>query len=307
MMFVILFVAIGSGIRPAHASHVYWVTSAAGGGELQRARATDGGDVTTITTTGVNVPHDITVDAAGELIFFIDDGDNNIYRLNSDGTDQSIIISASLANPKGLALDEVSATPMIYFSDTDTHKIKRAEFDGTNVVTVVDPGVDSGFGLALDVPNDFLYWTYASAGKVQRSALDGSGVTDLFTELGSANGLAIDLANQHLYWTDAPNGLIQRANADGTGSVTTILSGLTTPEWLELDTVHEQIYFTDNGTGELRRVDFDGNNLTTLVSGQGDIRGLAFAIPEPSTLTLTGLGLLSLLGCGRRRRRQESA
>ncbi|MCP4858390.1 MAG: hypothetical protein GY903_28265, partial [Fuerstiella sp.] len=88
----------------------------------------------------------------------------------------------------------------------------------------------------------FIYFGGMGTGKIQRSDLDGSGVTDIVTgdPWIDPRGIALDLGNSHIYWTDWQK--IQRSDLDGSG-VTDIVTGLDDPSGIALDLSNSHIYW----------------------------------------------------------------
>ena len=79
----------------------------------------------------------------------------------------------------------------------------------------------------------------------------------------------------YLYWTDRTGGLVQRSDIDGS-NVTTIVSGISTPEAMTYDSVNNKIYWLERGTGTIFRADIDGSNSETVISSLGaGLRNLA--------------------------------
>lgn len=122
----------------------------------------------------------------------------------------------------------------------------------------------------------FLYWTEDGSGKIERSNLDGSHVTDIVTGLNHPAGIAIDATNGKLYWTTHEggngSGTLQRANLDGSGRQT-VLSALGAPEGVAIDPTAGFAYYTDRSDAPLspndrgiHRVNLDGTGKTLLLS-----------------------------------------
>ena len=91
-----------------------------------------------------------------------------------------------------------------------------------------DAGLVNPQGIA--VGGGMLYWTDRRTDKIQRAALDGSGVEDLVTAgLSNPQGIVLDADGGKLYWTDWGTNKIQRANLDGTEVEDVVSSGLLDP------------------------------------------------------------------------------
>ena len=90
----------------------------------------------------------------------------------------------------------------------------------TNITDLVDQDDGLIFPLGLTTHNDQIYWV--DNGKIQRSDLDGSGVTDLVGGLETPIGLTIH--NDQIYWTDDGSAKIQRSDLDGS-PITNLVTG----------------------------------------------------------------------------------
>jgi len=74
----------------------------------------------------------------------------------------------------------------------------------------------------------------AVSGTIQRSNLDGTGMTTLIDDLVFPQPLSATA--DYLYWTDQDTRKIQRANLDGSGLTDIIITGLTKPVGLAVVT-----------------------------------------------------------------------
>jgi Domain of unknown function (DUF5050)/Low-density lipoprotein receptor repeat class B len=139
-------------------------------------------------------------------------------------------------------------------------------------------------GGASQARSQFMYWSDAGGGDIQRANLDGSGQVTLVSGLFRPIGPTLDLAGGQMYWADTGAGDIQRANLDGSGQ-TTLVSGLPPADSdgpsaypPALGLARGQMYWTDgtnSGPGVLRRANLDGSEQTILVTGLSAGRGVA--------------------------------
>ncbi|MBJ7287777.1 hypothetical protein [Williamsia sp.] len=148
--------------------------------------------------------------------------------------------------------------------------LRSARVDGTDVTTVVADG-DITTGKQLAIADGFLYWGDREGGRVSRSRLDGSDLTDLVvTKRDPVTGLvaiddqcvgvAVDAAAGLLYWTqkgpskgdagrifragiDIPDGETAESRTD----IETLWSGLPEPIDLWIDTASDTLFWTDRG------------------------------------------------------------
>src|SRR5205085_1488982 len=112
-----------------------------------------------------------------------------------------------------------------------------------------------------------IYWTDRVALKIQRSNLDGTGVTDLLTFSGPADprGIGLDLAGGQMYWADASLGRIRRATLTGAG-VTDLVTGLGAPSGLALDLTGGKLYWAEENGNRIVRANLDGTNVEPIVT-----------------------------------------
>jgi DNA-binding beta-propeller fold protein YncE len=116
-----------------------------------------------------------------------------------------------------------------------------------------------------------LYWTEADSGCIKRSNLDGTGVTELITNLDFPFGICIDAVHGEIYWAGGSNGngVIQRANLNGSQVETLVSSGLGCPSAIVLDQVHNKILWSDFNKQRLQRANLDGTGVENILTGLG--------------------------------------
>ena len=122
-----------------------------------------------------------------------------------------------------------------------------------------------------------MYWTDATAAKIQRSSLDGTSIEDLInTGLINPGGLALDVINFKMCWTDTGNDKIQRANLDSTGAEDLVTpAGPTSLRGIALDISAGKMYWVDAGTDKVHRANLDGTVVEDLVTGLSAPNGIA--------------------------------
>ena len=174
--------------------------------------------------------------AFGESLFWTIQGDSNIYRSQLDGSDQEVFMT--FGHP-----DEVPT------------------------------------GLAVDYANGYLYSAVASpgSGKILRTklgALEQPEVVATTSHKGVA-GLALDIQGGYVYWTAPTDGVIERASLNG-GAVTTILTGLGSPNGICVDNQNHKLVWSESSTGIIRRSNLNGTSIeASLFSGLSSPQGLA--------------------------------
>jgi sugar lactone lactonase YvrE len=302
--------------QSAVADFIYFGSAAAAGrGSIKRSNL-DGSDVITL-VGGLTQPDQIALDLVNGHIYWVDGVTQLLQRSNLDGSSLVNIIATGLHTPSGLALDLVNGH--LFWSDAGTGRIERSNLDGSGRLTILAsslalPLVDLQH-LAVDSDAGKLYWATRTGRRIGRVDLDGSDSEALINaggggfEFEGPTGIALDLISDQLYATDTntSNPRILRANLDGSG-ITNIGTGIT-GHGLTLDPFAEQIYFTR--FNRISRVDYDGSGITDLLtlSPFDATTGIALqlsttsVVPEPTSLTLAGLGAVSLILVRRMRRR----
>ena len=145
-----------------------------------------------------------------------------------------------------------------------------------------------------------MYWTDATANKIQRANLDGSNVETLVTRatgLADPRGIALDVGSGKVYWTNLgtynanirTGEKIQRANLDGSNVETLVTTGAGVSQSIALDVGSGKMYWTDLGTynlsarryedGKIQRANLDGSNVETLITtGLSEPSGIALDV-----------------------------
>jgi len=233
--------------------------------------------------------------------------DGSIERADFDGRNiTSIIRPGGTFTPKQLQLDEKNRK--LYWCDREGMRVMRANLDGSNIETLVDssegdsrPGKDAKkwcVGIAVDAEDGKFYWTQkgpekAGEGRIFRANLElPKGQTPanrkdielLYNALPEPIDLELDLSNRALYWTDRgdpPRGnTVNRASMDpkpGNGSEPEILvNHLMEGIGLALDLNGGRMFITDLA-GSVYSANLDGSNKKTLLVGEGNLTGIAYA------------------------------
>ncbi len=272
----------------AGAQTLFWAQN---GNDRVQSMPAVGGTVTDLTPTLTN-PWGIHY--ANGQIYFSEDNAGNIWRMDADGGNRTLLASG-LSFPRDLV---ANATHLFWVNISGS--VFRSNLDGSNITTIATVGGDFLQGIALT--DSHLYWSDATAHSIMRANLDGSGVTTLVGS-GLSIPYGLQVAGSYLYWADLGTDVIQRSNLDGTG-VTTILSAFDVTNPSGLVVTDSSLYFTQQYLG-VYHADLNGANLTQLTTGGSDYRFLAIspaAVPEPSTYALAA-GLSGLAAAFVRRQR----
>ena len=283
----------------------------AGGGRVFSANA-DGSDLKTIINEGRKFPDGLVVDIAAGHIYWTNMGnpvvnDGSVERSDFDGSNiTSIIRPGGTFTPKQLQLDEKNRK--LYWCDREGMRVMRANLDGSNIETLVDtsegdprPGKDAKkwcVGIAVDAAGGKFYWTQkgpekAGEGRIFRANLEiPKGQTPanrkdielLYDNLPEPIDLELDLANQTIYWTDRgdpPRGnTVNRAPMDpkarNSKEPEILLNHLMEGIGLALDLKGDRMFITDLA-GSVYSANLAGSNKKTLLVGEGNLTGIAYA------------------------------
>jgi hypothetical protein len=140
--------------------------------------------------------------------------------------------------------------------------INSANFDGSNA-TVLTSILSVPIEIAVDTAGGKLYWTN-SRGRVQRAALDGSGVDNVVEHLSDPRHIA--LRNSYIYWTEGGDS-IRRVNMSSQKIVQDIATGLDGVGGLAVGV--EKLYWTEQtgkSSGTINSANLDGTQFETLTS-----------------------------------------
>jgi 3-hydroxyacyl-CoA dehydrogenase/DNA-binding beta-propeller fold protein YncE len=287
------------------------------GGRIESVNP-DGSDRGVILDGLNRIPDGIDIDVEAGHIYWTNMGnpkanDGSIERANLDGTNRKTIVpEGATFTPKQLRLDKQGAK--IYWCDREGMRVMRANFDGSEIETLVDtskgdarPGLNAKrwcVGIAVDHDGGKIYWTQkggdnAGDGRIFRANLEipegespenRSDIKVLFDDLPEPIDLDLDLTNRMLYWTDrgnAPQGnTVSRARLDAKNKkakrqeilVKDLMEGI----GLALDLNHERMFFSDLA-GSVYSAKLDGSEKRALVTGQGNLTGVAYVDFAPAT------------------------
>jgi DNA-binding beta-propeller fold protein YncE len=278
----------------------------------------DGSDLQVIIEEGRKLPDGLAVDAAAGHLYWTNMGnlkanDGSILRSDLDGKHMTTIVPpGGTFTPKQIQIDKVNGK--LYWSDREGMRVMRASLDGSDIETLVDtsegdvrPGPDARkwcVGIAVDFVEGKFYWTQkggdnAGEGRVFRAnvnippgqtATNRKDVELLYEGLPEPIDLELDLSNRMIYWTDRgdpPRGnTVNRAPIDVSPGVrkepailfTHLMEGI----GLALDRKGGRMFITDFA-GSVYSANLDGSDRKTLLFGQGNLTGIAYAEIQTQT------------------------
>lgn len=184
---------------------------------------------------------------------------NAIYRISPSGVLTRFATSTSINSPQGLTYFNGS----LYVASYNNSLILKIDQNGT--VTTLTSAVSQPRSIIVD-PQGTLY--VASSNTLYR--LSQTGVpTQVATGFSNIRGLAYN--NGRLYLSESGANQVRRIEPDN--SVTTYVTGLSSPSGLSFDTAGN-LYVANQGDNSL--VKFDANTLMTLFASVSNPEGLAF-------------------------------
>ena len=283
----------------------------AGGGRVFSANP-DGSDLKTIVNEGRKIPDGLVVDVAAGYLYWTNMGnpkknDGSIFRSDLDGKNMiAVVPPGGTFTPKQLQLEKKSGK--LYWSDREGMRVMRANLDGSNIETLVEtsegdprPGPDARkwcVGIAVDAEGGKIYWTQkgddnANQGRIFRANMEippGQSPANrrdiqlVYENLPEPVDLDLDPAHRTLYWTDRgdpPRGnTVNRAPMDpnpGNRAQPEILfDHLMEGIGLALDLKGGRMFFTDLA-GSVYSANLDGSDKKTLLAGEGNLTGIAYA------------------------------
>jgi DNA-binding beta-propeller fold protein YncE len=281
------------------------------GGRVLSAN-TDGSDLKTIVEEGRKLPDGLAIDSAASRMYWTNMGnlkanDGCILRSDLDGKNMTTIVApGGTFTPKQLQIETRSGK--LYWCDREGMRVMRANLDGSNMETLVDtsegdtrPGPDARkwcVGIAVDAAGGKFYWTQkgddnAGQGRIFRANIEfprgwtsanRQDIELLYDNLPEPIDLELDVAHRVMYWTDRgdpPRGnTVNRAPMDpapGSRKDPEILfSHLMEGIGLALDLKGGRMFITDFA-GTVYSANLDGSNKKTLLFGEGNLTGIAYA------------------------------
>jgi DNA-binding beta-propeller fold protein YncE len=258
----------------------------------------------------------IVVDPVARHIFWTNMGkmkadDGSIERIDLDGKNLTTVVpTGGTFTPKQLKLDKKNGK--LYWSDREGMRVMRSNLDGSNIETLVKTGHGEAarldprnwcVGIALDMERGKIYWTQkggdnAGTGSIRRASMNlpkgedpalRSDVEVLFDGLPEPIDLDVDPGRRMLYWTDRgdpPRGnTVNRAPMDAPAdkkrmAPEILASDLHEGIGIALDLKGGRMFFTDLG-GAVYSAHLDGSGKKVLLTGQGNLTGIAYAeIPK---------------------------
>ncbi|MEL6560659.1 MAG: PKD domain-containing protein [Bacteroidota bacterium] len=219
-------------------------------------------------------------DAVNEQIYYTNDDELSLVRVNLDGSNPEVI-SDVFAAPRDLALD--IPNNKVYVADRGSGVNAIWEVDLTNnSANILYDNATHGLGelpVGLDLYNGNLYITCVGIDgeAVWVGNIDGTGVTRIidFSAGGFGYGIAVDPGNEKIYFDNSDTGQIMRSDLDGS-NIESIIDTENRVYGITIDNANNKFYWTERNSGSVFMTNLDGSDKVTLTSDFDDPRGIFF-------------------------------
>ena len=132
------------------------------------------------------------LDVKNEKLYFVDSFNDNIARMNLDGSNYEEL-GISINAPYGLSLD--LRNNRMYWTHSILGKIYSSTLDGENVITLLSD-LNRPTDIVLHKRTNRMYWLERNEethnSHIRRAKLDGTNVTTIYTNSNYLKGIAID-------------------------------------------------------------------------------------------------------------------
>ena len=242
-----------------------------------------GGRLTPVVEVGAG--RELDYDRKGEWLFWIetiegDEENGTLYQMNIGGGNKTSLLgdvdSGLIGSPFTLAFDWVGRN--LYIGNRKASNIEAIKVDGKTKhrsIILSNDGVDLSVAkpraVVLDPIDGKLYWLddggFGVPRKIAKANMDGTGVRNLFVDIGTPLSLTIDITNRQLYWSTADDAEIEASDVEGNNRRKIVSSGISRP--VALAVFESRMYYLDTVYEEVARVDLpNGDNKQILKNNQ---------------------------------------
>ncbi|CAG2253865.1 APOER2 [Mytilus edulis] len=134
-----------------------------------------------------NLPLAVTFDSTNRHLYWTEDSPHKtIFRCDADGSNKTLILSASPNYPSSLTLDIYNR--WIYFGEELSNgEINRLTFDGNELTVIIRDPTTYVYGIELDVRRDRIYWMECNTGDLKSASYNGSDIKTVFNTNSNIN------------------------------------------------------------------------------------------------------------------------
>jgi len=214
---------------------------------------------TTLVTTGLNQPHGMEVDTAGN-VYYADPLNNAIKKWIASTQKVVTLVSSGLRHPHGVAVDTAGN---VYIADTDNNAIKKWNVSTQKVTTLVSTGLNDPYGVAVDTAGNVYIADFGNNAIKEWSVLTQQVSTLASSGVNHPSGVEVDAAG-NVYFVNFTNNAIKEWNATTRQVSILIASGVNQPTGLAVDTAGN-LYFADAASNALKKWNAATKQISTLV------------------------------------------
>jgi len=237
------------------------------------------------TDAGLLKPYGIAVDAENKKVYITDSGSGLIYRTNSDGSGQTVIVDFATIGLTGLIpYGIVVVNDKIYWAREGA--IDKANLDGTGYEVAINFGTTTAPELPLDLEFDYtnnkFYFVNDKYdfpnGGLWSVNLDGTGLTEVIAGI-DATALGIDFVNGKMYFaaygsvgTPVTENGIYMSNIDGSNIVKIGSFGSKATWGIAIDNETNKLFWSFKvsnlaADGKIIRANLDGTSQEDWITG----------------------------------------
>lgn len=150
----------------------------------------------------------------------------------------------------------------IYWTEMNSRSIMLGNISGSASEILIDSvagNISIPRGIAVDFAGDAIFWADNGTGKIRKSKLDGTSISDVVTGLSAPGFLALDAGNGKLYFSDNGKSVkkIFRSDLNG-GNVEPVVIGLNQIFGLSFDVSGNQLFWIDAGNNKIQKIVLSG-------------------------------------------------
>lgn len=225
----------------------------------------------------------VALDPANDMLYLLTEYNNEIIKMNVDGTNPEVLVAEGFAHGNHIKLD-LQAGKMVWTSSGDEweeipSQVQVANLDGTGVEVIYSETSAKPAGLFIDQQNSQIYVTnidYSSStgmsdtgmAEVAKMNMDGTNYTLLFdlanTGVNRPKKMVHDESTNTIYWSEGQNSnyRIRTMNLDENSSSDLILTGENTISAVQVDPENSRLFWStrDKDEATLFSANLDGSN-----------------------------------------------
>lgn len=232
----------------------------------------------------LGTPLEIEIDHENEKVYWRDQVDDSIKRMNLDGTGEEVIAESDGFPPIAFTLDKKN--DRLYWTRYNGVLV-QSNLDGTGATDTTD--IDERYNisyvenLSYNPTEDLFYWIYDGSA-IERQALTDTTYSSAFTEI-QPTSIGYDAGDKKVFWTDASRGaLVMYDFNTQKDTVLTAIQNLNNLTPMDVDTSSNQVFVGSSG---VITINYDGSIADTIdVDQAGSFSGIV-ADAENQTIYFT--------------------